>query len=200
MNLEEYKSVFAVTVLGLILVVAFPTVSMVLSFPGGGERFLECWLVGPDHMAEGYPFNVRGGEMQGPIYVGVNNHMGSSEYYVVYVKFRNQTQPLPNATVSEPSPLSPLYEFQFFLADGGTWETPVSFVVEDVGFEGNISLVTEVSINGHVFPVDVFSSWDSEQNGFYFQLFFELWLYSGDVQVFRFHDCFVGIWLNMTRF
>jgi len=119
---------------------------------------------------------------------------------VVYVKFRNQTQPLPNATVSEPSPLSPLYEFQFFLADGGTWETPVSFVVEDVGFEGNISLVTEVSINGHVFPVDVFSSWDSEQNGFYFQLFFELWLYSGDVQVFRFHDCFVGIWLNMTRF
>jgi hypothetical protein len=200
MNLEEYKSVFAVTVLGLILVVAFPTVSMVLSFPGGGERFSEFWLLGPDHMAEGYPFNVRGGEMQGPIYVGVNNHMGSSEYYVVYVKFRNQTQPLPNATVSEPSPLSPLYEFQFFLADGGTWETPVSFVVEDVGFEGNISLVTEVSINGHVFPVDVFSSWDSEQNGFYFQLFFELWLYSGDVQVFRFHDCFVGIWLNMTRF
>ena len=199
MNLEEYKSVFAVTVLGLILVAAFPTVSMVLPFPGGGERFSELWLLGPEHMAEGYPFDVRGGEMQGPIYVGVSNHMGSLEYYMVYVKFRNQTQPLPNATVSEPSSLSPLYEFQFFLADGETWEMPVSFIVEDVGFEGNNSFVTEVSINGHVFPVDVFSGWDSEQDGFYFQLFFELWLYSGDLQVFEFHDRFVGIWLNMTR-
>jgi len=199
MNLEEYKSVFTVTALGLILVVAFPTVSMVLPFPEGGERFSELWLLGPDHMAEGYPFNVRGGEVQGPIYVGVCNYMGCSQYYMVYVKFRNQTQPLPNATVSEPSSLSPLYEFQFFLADGETWETPVSFVVEDVGFEGNSSFVTEVSINGHVFPVDVFSSWDSEQDGFYFQLFFELWLYSGDLQGFEFHDRFVGIWLNMTR-
>ena len=199
MNLEEYKSVFAVMVLGLILVVAFPTVSMVLPFPKGGERFSELWLLGPGHMAEGYPFNVRSGEMQGPIYVGVGNHMGSSEYYVVYVKFRNQTQPLPNATVSEPSPLPPLYEFQFFLADGETWETPVSFVVEDVEFEGNSSFVTEISINDHVFPVNFFSSWDSEQNGFYYQLFFELWLYSRDLQSFRFHDRFVGIWLNMTR-
>ena len=199
MNLEEYRSAFAVTVLGLILVAAFPTVSMVLPFPGGGERFSEFWLLGPEHMAEGYPFNVKAGEMQGPIYVGVSNHMGSSEYYMVYVKFRNQTQLLPNATVSEPSPLLPLYEFQFFLADGETWETLVSFVVEDVVFEGNSSFVTEISINGHVFPVDVFSSWDSEQNGFYFQLFFELWLYSGDLQGFRFHDRFVGIWLNMTR-
>ena len=199
MNLEEYKSVFAVTTLGLILVVAFPTVSMVLPFPDGGERFSELWLLGPEHMAEGYPFNVRTSDAQGPIYVGVGNHMGSSEYYVVYVKFRNQTQPLPNATVSEPSPLPPLYEFQFFLADGETWETPVSFIVEDVGFEGNSSFVTEISVNDRVFPVDVFSSWDSEQDGFYFQLFFELWLYSGDLQGFQFHDRFVGIWLNMTR-
>ena len=199
MNLEEYKSVFAVTVLGLILVAAFPTVSMVLPFPEGAERFSEFWLLGPEHMAEGYPFNVRGGEMQGPIYVGAGNHMGSSEYYVVYVKFRNQTQPFPNATVSEPSPLSPLYEFQFFLADGETWEAPVSFMVEDVGFEGNVSFVPGISINGHVFPVDVFSSWDSEYEGFYFQLFFELWLYSGDLRDFEFHDRFVGIWLNMTR-
>jgi len=172
---------------------------MVLPFPEGGERFSEFWLLGPEHMAEGYPFDVRGGDVQGPIYVGVGNHMGSSEYYMVYVKFRNQTQPLPNATVSEPSPLSPLYEFQFFLADGETWEAPVSFVVEDLGFEGNDSLVSEISINDHVFSVDVFSGWDSEQNGFYYQLFFELWLYSGDLQVFRFHDRFVGIWLNMTR-
>ena len=199
MNLEEYKSVFAVTVLGLILVTAFPTVSLVLPFPRSEERFSELWLLGSDHMAEGYPFNVRGGELQGPIYVGVCNHMGCPQYYVVYVKLRNQTQPLPNATVSEPSPLSPLYEFQFSLADGETWETSVSFIVEDVSFEGNSSFVAGISINDYVFSVDLFSSWDSQQNGFYYQLFFEVWLYSGDLQVFQFHDRFVGIWLNMTR-
>ena len=198
MNLEEYKSVFAVTVLGLILVAAFPTVSMVLSFPESGERFSELWLLGPDHMAEGYPFNVRGGDVQGPVYLGVRNHMGCSQYYLVYVKFCNKTQPLPNATASEPSPLSPLYEFQFFLADGETWEAPVSFVVEGVGFEGDSSFVAGISIDDYVFPVNVFSSWDSVRNGFYYQLFFELWLYSGDLQVFQFHNRFVGIWLNMT--
>ena len=199
MNLEECRSVFAVTVLGLILVAAFPTVSMVLPFPRSEERFSELWLLGPNHMAEGYPFNVRGGELQGPIFVGVCNHMGSSEYYMVYVKFRNQTQPLPNATVSEPSPLSSLYEFEFFLADGETWEAPVSFIVEDVGFEGNSSFVAGISINDRVFAVDLFSSWDSEYEGFYYQLFFELWLYSRDLQVFQFHDRFVGIWLSLTR-
>jgi len=136
--------------------------------------------------------------VQGPIHVGVGNHMSCSEYYVVYVKFRNQTQPLPNATASEPSSLSPLYEFQFFLADGETWETSVSCIIEDVRFDGNSSFVTGISINDHVFAVDRFSSWNSQQNGFYYQLFFELWLYSGDLQVFQFHDRFVGIWLNMT--
>jgi len=136
--------------------------------------------------------------VQGPIHVGGGNHMSCSQYYVVYVKFRNQTQPLPNATASEPSSLSPLYEFQFFLADGETWETSVSCIIEDVRFDGNSSFVTGISINDHVFAVDRFSSWNSQQNGFYYQLFFELWLYSGDLQVFQFHDRFVGIWLNMT--
>jgi len=200
MNLEECKSVFAVTVLGLTLVAAFPTVSMVLPFPSGGERFSELWLLGPDHMAEGYPFNVRGGEVQGPIYVGVSNHMGSSEYYVVYVKFRNQTQPLPNATASEPSPLLPLYEFQFFLADGETWETPLFFTVEDVLFQDDTVSTSRISINDVVSSVNASTKWDSGYSGFYYQLFFELWLYSRDLQTFQFHDRFVGIWLNMTVF
>jgi len=199
MRLEEYKSVFAMTVLGLILVVAFPTVGMVFPFPRVTERFSELWLLGANHMAEDYPFNVRAGDVQGPIYIGVSNHMGRSGYYAVYVKFRNHTQLLPNNTASEPSPLSPLYEFQFFLKDGETWETPVSFIVEEVSFEGNRSFVGEISIEDHVFPVNLSSSWDSEYKGFYYQLFFELWLYNSDLQVLKFHDRFAGIWLDVTR-
>lgn len=166
MSLEDYRTLFMVGSLVLILVAAFPGLSVVVPFSRGGERFSELWLLGPERMAEGYPFNVGVGEVHGPVYLGVRNHMGGSQYYLVYVKFRNQTQPLPNATVSEASPLSPLYEFRFFLVDGETWEKPVSFTLEDVGFEGNSSFVGGVSINDKFFPVNCSSSWDLEQNGF----------------------------------
>lgn len=172
---------------------------MVVPFSRGGERFSELWLLGPEHMAEGYPFNVRAGEVQGPVYLGIQNHMGSTQYYLVYTKFRNQTQPLPNSTSSEPSPLLPLHEFRFFIADGETWETPVSFIIQDVEFKDNHSSLAEISINDQMLSIDLSSMWDSEQNGFYYQLFFELWLYDLELQIFRFHDRFVGIWLNMTR-
>ncbi|UCE29615.1 MAG: DUF1616 domain-containing protein [Candidatus Bathyarchaeota archaeon] len=199
MSPEEYKAAFAVAVLSLALVAAFPTASMIWPFPRSTQRFSELWLLGPNHMAENYPFNVRAGDVQGPVYVGVSNHLGRSGYYLVYVKFRNHTQQLPNATASEPSPLSPLYEFQFFLEDGETWEAPVSFTVEDVSFDGNRSFVTAISIEDHVFPVNLFSSWDSEYRGFFYQLFFELWLYNTDLQVFQVHDRFVGLWIDIMR-
>ena len=197
MNLEEYRTVFAVTTLGLILMAAFPTLSLVVPFPRSAERFSELWVLGPNHMAEDYPFNVRVGE-EYSVFVGVGNHMGSSSYYVLYVKFRNQTQPLPNATASEPSPLPPLYEFQAFVVDGETWEAPLTFEFLEVSRFENSCLVRRVMINDVVFWVDSSSSWDSENNGFYYQLFFELWLYDVTLRGFRFHNRFVGIWLNVT--
>jgi len=196
-NLEDYRSVFLVGGLVLSLAVAFPGLSLVVPVPEG-ERFSELWLLGPERMAEGYPFTVRAEEMQGPFYVGVRNHMGSSQAYLVYAKFRNRTQPLPNITASEASPLPPLYEARFFLADGETWEAPVSFTIKDLRFEGNRSVVAGTSINDQVFPVVLSSRWDSEREGFYYQLFFELWLYQEKMQAFMFHNRFVGIWLNMT--
>lgn len=198
MNLEDYRTVFASVSLVLILVAAFPGLNVAISFPRSVERFSELWILGPERMAEGYPFNVTAGERQGPVHIGVRNHMGASQYYLVYAKFRNQTQPLPDVLASEPSPLSPLYEFRFLLADGETWETPMSFVVNDVVFKGNISFVGLISINDHVFPTNLSSDWNSEQDGFYYQLFFELWLYGENLQGFRFHNRFVGIWLNVT--
>lgn len=199
MSLEDYRTLFMVGGLVLILVAAFPGLSVVVPFPRGGERFSELWILGPERMAEGYPFNVRAEEMQGPVYVGVRNHMGGSQSYLIYAKFRDRTQPLPNATASEPSSLPPLYEFRFFLADGQTWEAPVRFTIEDLGFKGNGSFVAGISINDQVFPVNCSSSWDSENKGFHYELFFELWLYQEGSQSFGFHDRFVGIWLNMTK-
>jgi uncharacterized membrane protein len=148
-------------------------------------------------LAEDYPFNVGVNETYS-VFVGVGNHMGVSSYYLVYVKFRNQTQQLPNSTTSEPSPLPPLYEFRFVLSDVEVWEAPLTFAIENVFLQQNFSLVQEVSINGIVFPVNFTSTWDSDRNGFYYQMFFELWLYNMTSQSFRYHNRFVGIWLNVT--
>jgi len=197
MNLEEYRTLFIVATLGLTLIVAAPTLSVVVPIRSGSEQFSELWLLGPTHMAEGYPFNVGVGENYG-VFVGVGNHMGCSEYYMIYVKFRNQTQPLPDVSGSKPSSLPPLYEFQFFVNDGKTWESPLAFAFQSVSLQGDSMFVGNVSINGVAFSVNSFSRWDSENNGFYYQLFFELWLYNTASQSFQYHDRFVGIWLNVT--
>lgn len=197
MNLEGYRTLFAAASLTLILMAAAPTISLVIPIPRSAERFSELWVLGPNRMAEGYPFNVRANETY-HVFVGVGNHMGYSAYYVVYVKLRNQTQPLPDTSNSKPSPLPPLYEFRAFVLDGATWEAPVTFSFSEVLRLENSCLVRRMSIDDVVFPVVSSSGWDLENSGFYYQLFFELWLYDVASQGFEFHDRFVGIWLNVT--
>lgn len=196
MKLEDYRILFAVTGFVLTLIATAPMLSMVAPFPKG-ERFSELWVLGPNHMAEAYPFNVRVGD-EYRIFVGVGNHMGSSSYYRVYVKFRNQSQPLPDTSDSMPSPLPPIYEFRAFVGDVATWEATVNFSFSEVSRLGDSCLVRRMSINDTVFSVDSSSRWDSENNGFYYQLFFELWIYDATSDGFQFHNRFVGIWLNMT--
>lgn len=197
MHIEEYKTLFFAGSLILMLVVMIPTFSLVIRIPSGSERFSELWLLGPEHRAENYPFNVSVNE-QYHLFVGVGNHLGSSSYYRVYVKFHNQTQQLPNSTTSEPSPLPPIHEFRFILSDGEAWETPLTFNIENVLFQQNFSLVQNISINGIVFPVNYTSTWDSDRNGFNYQMFFELWLYNMTTNCFQYHNRFVGLWLNVT--
>lgn len=197
MNLKDYRTMFAAISLALILIVAAPALGLFVSYKPNTERFSELWILGPGHMAEDYPFNVRADESHN-IFVGVGNHMGSSSYYVIYLKFRNQTQPLPNANGSIPSSLSPLLEYQFFVAEGGIWEVLVDFSVSHIFRSGDSLIVGSLSINGTVFPVSSSANWDSESKGFYYQLFFELWRYDVTAESLRFHDRFVGIWLNVT--
>ena len=198
-NLDQYRTLFVVVTLGLALIVASPALAMVVSFGVSSERFSEFWLLGPNHVAEDYPFNVSAGEVYS-VFVGVGNHMGNSEYYRVYVKFRNGNQSLPDGKGGVPSSLSPVYEYRFFVGADEVWESPVSFGFGDVIVEDDVLSVGKVVIDGMAFPVDVFAVWDSEREGYFFQLFFELWRYDVDSRSFRFDDRFVGLWLNMTGF
>lgn len=196
LKLDDYRVIFASVGLIGILLFASPTLSLVLHLPGG-ERFSELYILGPGRMAEDYPFNV-GAAVNYLVYVGVGNHMGCSAYYVVYVKFRNQTEPLPNATAGTPSPLPSLYEYRVFLEDGKTWEAPLTFSFSDVSFSENRSWVAGLVINGVAFSVNKLASLDVENSGYYYQLFIELWIYNNESRSFEFHNRFVGLWLNMT--
>lgn len=197
MNLEEYRMVFTTGSLVLILIAAAPTLSLILQFPGGSERFSELWLLGPNHMAEEYPFNIAINETY-HVFVGVSNHMGYSSHYLVYVKFHNNTQPFPDTLNSEPSPLPPLYEFRAFVADGENWEAPLTFKILEASYRGDSVFISRVSINDMTFSVNASTKWDSVKNGFHYKMLIELWLYNTASQSFQYHDRFVEIWLNMT--
>lgn len=196
MSLDDMRLLYLISCFALCIIIALPTITMFVSLPSE-ESFSELWLLGEDHMAENYPFNVGTGESDS-VFVGVGNYMGSSGYYLIYIKFRNQTQPIPNLSNGNSSSLFPLYEYRFFLADGETWESPVTFAFNNVTLQDDSMIVDIVSINQVDFPVDCLSTWDSENKGFYYQVFFELWLYNTTTQEFRFHNRIVSLWLNMT--
>jgi hypothetical protein len=197
-NLEDYRTLFMVATLGLALVAASPALGLVLP-ETGSERFSEFWLLGPDHMAEGYPFSVAAGE-EYSVFVGVGNHMGSSEYYRVYVKLGNGTEFLPDIEGGVPSLLPPVYEYRFFVVGDGVWESAVTFGFEDVAVKGDVLVVGNVIVDGVASPVGASAVWDAEREGYFFELFFELWRYDVEYDRFRFDDRFVGLWLNMTAF
>lgn len=197
MSLDDYRNLFIVGGLVLVLMAAVPALSYLVPFSGGGEQFSELWVLGPERIAEDYPFTVEeGGEYS--VYVGVGNHLGASSFYNVRVKFRNQSEPLPNATAGTPSPLPTYYEDMVFVEDGGTWEVPLNFSFPGISFSGNRCRVESLGINGFTFDVNKSVLWDEENNGFYYQLFIELWIYQVESDAFEFHNRFVGIWLNMT--
>jgi hypothetical protein len=196
MNLNEYRAIFGAIFLILVLVAASPALNMIITGPAG-ERFNELWVLGPEDMASNYPLNVRENEYYN-ISLGVGNHMGELEYYVVYAKFRNQTEPLANVTTGTPSPLKAFTEYRIFLSEGEVWERSVTFSFSGITFGGNSCRVSRLGFGDSYFQLNKTTSWNSENRGYFFQLFFELWWYNSTTSGFQFNNRFVSILLNMT--
>ena len=197
MNLEQYRALFIITTLGLALIPAYPLVGELFSFRGSGfESFSEFWLLGSNHMADGYPFNVRNRE-EYQIIVGVFNHMSTSEYYKILVKLSNSSELLPNIDQGEPSFLPSLYEFRFFIDNNMLQELVVTFSFNNFTVEKDVLVIGEVMIDDAELLVDASTVWNSEENGNFFHLFFELWRYDIENNKFKYENQFVGLWLNI---
>ena len=197
MSLGNVKIIYAVACAALGLIIVGPTLALVIGFPVG-EPFSELYLLGSDRLAEGYPFDVRG-DVNYNISVGVVDHIGSLGYYVVYVKLRNQTDPLPNSTAGTPSTLEPLCEYRLILRDSQPWERNVSFSLGNVAIEGNSCRIGSFSVDNAVVNIEKTAAWNETNHGFFCELFFELWLYNTVNSALEFNNRFVGVWLNVTR-
>jgi hypothetical protein len=192
---NEYKRLFyAVGLIGIILCFV-PASLKIVSWPSG-EEFSEMYILGPNQLAENYPFNVSAGESY-RVYLGVGNHMGSSMYYGVEVKFGNGSEQLPNDTV--PSSLPAVYEYRVFLGDGQVWENPLTFSFSDVfNITQNTNFVGRLSINNVESEVNKTVVWDNASNCFYYQLIVELWRYNQTSDSLLYDGRFVSLWLNIT--
>ena len=197
MKLEGYKLVFAVVGLIGVLLIATPAIGGAIRLPAG-EQFSELYLLGPDNMAANYPFNIAVGQNYS-VYIGVGNQLGSSAYYVLYVKFGNETDQMPNATLGTPSILQPLIEYRFSIQDSVNWESLLNFSVANASISGNNPQINTLQINGVAFNVDKPAMWDSNSTTFKYQLLFELWIYNSSSSAISFNDRFVDLQLNLTR-
>ena len=196
MNFKNMKTLYVLSCVILCIIFLLPSLATIVHFPEG-EKFSELWILGPAHQMGDFPFKVSQGVTY-RVFLGVGNQMGSLEYYLIRVKLRNQTEPIPDNSAGIPSELPTIYEYRTFLLNNATWEAEFPFSLRDVSFKGNISRISTIFINGLPINVNKIGFIDENNNGFYYELFFELWIYNSAISAFQFHNRSVGFWINLN--
>lgn len=201
-DISNYGVPFFVVVAVVALLVASPALSKLLVYPRT-EFFTELWLLGPTHKAEGYPFNISRGQSYS-VYLGIGNHLGYCAYYLVEVKYRNESQPEPTSfgpiEDRTPSSLPSLFNINAFVMDESVWEQALNF---SFNYDAE-SAHTEVAFHNMTFNDVVFSLegyttvWNSSRSVFFGNLFFEVWLYNSAMSLFDYHGRSVSLKFNMT--
>jgi hypothetical protein len=198
MNVREHLVLFMSATGILALLVASPALSRLLVLPRT-DHFTELWILDSNHMAEDYPFNITR-NYNYSVFLGLGNRLGYCAYYLVEVKFRNQTQSAPDSSNRTPSSLPPLFNITAFVADEGVRELPLTFSF-DYGYNETLSQVEfgSLKLNDVVLSMtNQTIARDPSRRGFPGCLFFELWIYNSTINGFQYHERFVNRWLDMT--
>lgn len=196
MQLDEYRILFVTIGLIGVLVFASPTLAVLVQAPSG-QQYSEIYILGPSHTLDNIPFNVLSGTRY-LIYLGVANELGHSSHYKVYAKVADSVEPVPNATDGTSSALPVLYEYDLFLKDKDDWQAPFAFQVDDLIVTKGTSLLSTINFNGVNYSLNKVTNWNSSRPGFYYNLFFELWIYNSISGNWEYNNRFVSLMLNMT--
>jgi len=195
-NMPLYRKLLLLAMIIAMFCASTPLLQMFVVIPRMRESFSEMWLLDENHATENYPFNVSTVHTY-CVFLGLGNHLGETAYYVVYVKFRNQTQLSANKT--HPSPVKPLFEYRYALRDEKTQEFPLRFQFFDITFNATKASVNRIVINNFDFSIGFNTTWDEEKSGFYGQIIFELWRYIPQQERLCYHNRFLALWLNFTK-
>jgi hypothetical protein len=197
MNPQNYKAVILVITAVSALFVASPALQKLLVFPQT-EFFTELWILGPEHRAENYPYNITANSNYN-VFLGIGNHLGHTAYYQVRVKFRSQNQSAPSSFDRTPSNLPALFSINAFVPDKQNWELPLTFSLDYV-YDQRVSRVSfnNLVLNGNSLVIHGYSTtFDNERKGYLVNVFFELWVFDDSSGAFNYHERFAGLWLNV---
>jgi uncharacterized membrane protein len=198
LSLQKYKVLLLIVTIVLALFTALPALEQVLATPQT-NYFTEFWVLGAYHNAT-YHYNIIAGQNY-PLFLDISNQLGNCAYYVIQVKFRNQTQSAPDSFNRTSSNQAPLGNITFFAADKLTVEIPVdfSFNYKINNLNSSVMDMQNVIINGEPFSLNATSiTRDPSRGGFFGNLFFELWFFNDTANILQYHQRYVGFWLNMT--
>ncbi|NWG11513.1 DUF1616 domain-containing protein [Candidatus Bathyarchaeota archaeon] len=200
MKFQDYSLPLIAITGVLALLVASPALSRLLVYPRT-DFFTELAILGPNHMAEDYPFNISSGNNY-DVFLEIKNKLGYCAYYLVEAKFRNQSQPAPDSFNFTSSSLPSLFNFTAIVEDEGSWELPLTFAI-NYEYENNMTLVRVSSLTLNDLTLNIVNctvTWNSYMQGFYSNLFFELWIYNQTTATFQYHERFLSLWFNMTAY
>ena len=75
LRMKKFKLFYAIVVAVLALLVLSPVLQRILVYPKN-ELLTEVWILGPEHEAENYPFNVTSGNSY-RFFLGLSNNIQS---------------------------------------------------------------------------------------------------------------------------
>ncbi len=160
------------------------------------KPFSEMWLLGPEHTAENYPYNITFNEDYA-VYLGVQNRLNEDTEYSIRIKLCANDQQLPNSSISKFSPLPSIEEFDFSLADEESWEIRLDFALDYYLVQQNLTRIENFKIEGITFPINQNLILDSNQDGFNVFLLFELWSKNETDAIFEYTNQYLQLILKL---
>jgi hypothetical protein len=178
------------------LLIATPIISGLITSPQG-EPFSELYILGPERMAQGYPYNIRPNQNY-TVYFDVVNHVGSSAYYLVYIKFLNTSDALPDATSGIVSTAQTLYKNRDLIPDDHATESKLTFSISNTIVINKQLTIGNLHLNGEDISVNKPTVWNSTTSEYQYKLLFELFIYNSQSNAEDFDRRFVYLQLNCS--